>query len=659
VPRRRASVLALAVILGGLAPTEARAHAGLRFSNPAAGAALGDTPKVVEITFWEKPEATLSEIRVLDTAGTARQVDRPAPVPDAPTALAVHVRPLEKGVYTVTWRTISSVDGHATVGAFAVGVGVKPSGVVGSGMAPAYPPPTPREMVARAVFIAGLVLLLGTAAATVLRFGGSSDLRLAAAGWLAALAGLVLLAAAQRRNAGASYVALAHTAIGRTLLARAVALLAAGAALATAARSADAPADRIRRVMAGVALAALAAMAVHSAAGHAAASGTLAVAIPAAVAQWTHFAAVGVWMGGLAALLLALRGAPSMEKAEAVARFSRIAAVGLLAVAVTGVWRTRNELSSWHDLASTGYGRTVAVKLALAAAIAALGAFNRWRSVPAAATSLRSLRRAGGGELALAAGAVVAAAVLGTLAPPRSGYAAPTELEAEGADFGTTVRVRLTAASDQPGPNRFLARVVDYDSKDPVPARRVTLRFTPLDDPGVASTSLALDRGAGEAWEGSGPNLAFDGRWRITTRIERERDSVEVPLDVEAKTAPQFVSVERIPGQAPKYTVEVRTEGYVRFSPDSERPGPSVVSVTCYDVVGDERPIEQMVVTFAGPDGHIHTPPLRRLQAGSFVVDVVLNEGRNTLAAVARTGDGVRLRAVVALDVPAASRKDP
>jgi len=366
-----------------------------------------------------------------------------------------------------------------------------------------------------------------------------------------------------------------------------------------------------------------------------------------------------VWMGGLAALLLALRGAPSMEKAEAVARFSRIAAVGLLAVAVTGVWRTRNELSSWHDLASTGYGRTVAVKLALAAAIAALGAFNRWRSVPAAATSLRLLRRAGGGELALAAGAVVAAAVLGTLAPPRSGYAAPTELEAEGADFGTTVRVRLTAASDQPGPNRFLARVVDYDSKDPVPARRVTLRFTPLDDPGVASTSLALERGVGQAWEGSGPNLAFDGRWRITTRIERERDSVEVPLDVEAKTAPQFVSVERIPGQAPKYTVEVRTEGYVRFSPDSERPGPSVVSVTCYDVVGDERPIGQMAVTFAGPDGHIHTPPLRRLQTGSFVVDVVLNEGRNTLAAVARTGDGVRLRAVVALDVPAASRKDP
>ena len=656
--RRRASVLALAVILGGLAPREARAHAGLRFSNPAAGAALGDTPKVVQITFWEKPEATLSEIRVLDTAGTARQLDRPAPVPDAPMALAVHVRPLEKGVYTVTWRTISSLDGHATVGAFAFGVGVKPSGVVGSGMAPAYPPPTPREMVARALFIAGVVLLLGAASATVLRFGGPSDLRLAAAGWAAALVGLLLLAAAQRRNAGASYVALAHTAIGRTLFWRAVALLAAGVALVAAARSAE-TADRIRRLMTGVALAALVAMAVHTAAGHAPASGSRVVAIPAAIAHWTHFAAVGVWMGGLAALLLALRGAPSLEKAEAVARFSRIAAVGLLAVALTGVWRTRNELSSWHDLAATGYGRTVAVKLALAAAIAALGAFNRWRSVPAAATSLRWLRRAGGGELALAAGAVAAAAVLGTLAPPRSGYAAPTELEAMGSDFGTSVRVRLTAASDQPGPNRFLVRVVDYDSRDPVPARRVTLRFTPLDDPGVASTSLALERGAEDGWQGSGPNLAFDGRWRITARIERERDSVEVPLDVEARTAPQFVSVERIPGQAPKFTVEVRTEGYVRFSPDSERPGPRAVSITCYDVVGDERPIEQMVVTLATPDGHVRTPPIRRLQPGRFVVDAVLNEGRNTLAAVARTSDGVRLRAVVALDVTAASRKDP
>jgi methionine-rich copper-binding protein CopC len=282
------------MILGGLAPREAGAHAGLRFSNPAAGAALGDTPKVVQITFWEKPEATLSEIRVLDTAGTARQLDRPTPVPDAPTALAVHVRPLEKGVYTVTWRTISSVDGHATVGAFAFGVGVKPSGVVGSGMAPAYPPPTPREMTARAVFIAGLVLLLGAAAATVLRFGGSSDLRLGAAGWAAALAGLLLLAAAQRRNAGASYVALAHTAIGRSLLGRAVALLAAGAALVAAARSAE-TAHRIR-LMTGVALATLAAMAVHTAAGHAAAAGPLAVAIPAAIAHWTHFAAVGVWM---------------------------------------------------------------------------------------------------------------------------------------------------------------------------------------------------------------------------------------------------------------------------------------------------------------------------------------------------------------------------
>ena len=49
-------------------------------------------------------------------------------------------------------------------------------------------------------------------------------------------------------------------------------------------------------------------------------------------AQWAHFAAVGIWLGGLAALLLAVRGAPSATKAAAVRRFSSIAGVGLLVV---------------------------------------------------------------------------------------------------------------------------------------------------------------------------------------------------------------------------------------------------------------------------------------------------------------------------------------
>ena len=107
--------------------------------------------------------------------------------------------------------------------------------------------------------------------------------------------------------------------------------------------------------------------------------------------------------------------------------------------------------------------------------------------MPRVASSLRPLRRTASGELALTVAALAAAGVLGTLAPPAAGRSI-SGIVATGEDFGTTVRVRLTAASDYPGPNRFVVQIDDYDSNAPVRADRVSLRFTPLDDPGVAST---------------------------------------------------------------------------------------------------------------------------------------------------------------------------
>ena len=55
--RRGPAALALAAILGVLGHDDAWAHAGLRLSDPIAGATLGDTPTTVLLTFREKPEA--------------------------------------------------------------------------------------------------------------------------------------------------------------------------------------------------------------------------------------------------------------------------------------------------------------------------------------------------------------------------------------------------------------------------------------------------------------------------------------------------------------------------------------------------------------------------------------------------------------------------
>jgi len=76
--------------------------------------------------------------------------------------------------------------------------------------------------------------------------------------------------------------------------------------------------------MGGAALAALVAMVVHVSAGHAA-TGTWPHSLSVAL-QSVHFAAAGIWVGGLAALLLGLRGAPSADKVGSIRRFALVAA---------------------------------------------------------------------------------------------------------------------------------------------------------------------------------------------------------------------------------------------------------------------------------------------------------------------------------------------
>ena len=485
------------------------------------------------------------------------------------------------------------------------------------------------------------------AAAGVAGFGGARDGDiLGAVGWVVAAAGLLLLANAQRLSAAVPFGALLDTSIGRALVWRALAIGAAGGALLVA----HAGPPRLRRsALAACGVAVLAAMAAHVAAGHAAAGGWPLRA--SVVTQWSHFAAVGVWLGGLAALLLAVQGTPSAAKAAAVRRFSRIAAGGLAVVAVTGLLRAFDELTSWRDLASTGYGRAVVGKTVLLLGIAALGARNRRRSVPIAADDLGPLRRIARSELELAACALAVAALLGALPPPAAGLRGLTGIEVSGADPGKTTQVRLTTASAEPGANRFVVRATEYDSNDPVPARRVSLRFTPLDDPGVAATSLALVRNSNDTFTGSGANLAFDGRWRVAVRVERPGGLVEIPLELETRGPPQFLSVRRTPGRPPEYTTEVAL-GSIRISPEPERAGPSNLTVTVFDKFGEERRVDQLVLTAAAGDDPARQHRVRRLSRGRFAAGVDLEPGRNEIAAVAHIEDGTRMRAVLVLDVP-------
>lgn len=649
--RRAAAALALAGLICVCAAQPASAHVGLLSADPAPGATLGATPTLIRLSFSERPDVALSSASVVDARGVAYQTAPPQPVAGDPLSFQVPLHPLSRGVYTVRWRVDSAVDGHATTGTYEFGVLVAPSAGAVSRSSTTTPVSSPLELVARWLLLSGLVALLGAASAAALRFGGEdgTDLLLAAAGLALAVIGLLLLGAAQRGSAHSTLAALLRSPVGHALIWRGVALAVAGVALLVA--LIVPAARRGGLIIAGCA--GLAAVVVHVAGGHAAASrwpSALTV-----VVQSAHVAVAGVWIGGLAALVLGLRGAPSPQKTAAITRFSIVAAGALAVVVATGVARAISELRSWGDLFSTGYGRAVLAKLVLVGLIAAIATRSRTRGVTAAGGDLGPLRRSSRAELALAALAIALAALLGTLAPPVSGRTAGLAgLSASGTDVGGRVRVQLHAASDEPGRNRFVARIADVRNGTPVQGASVQLLFTPLDDPGVASTTLGLSPAPDGTYVGSGANLAFDGRWGVRTLIANVGGSVEVPLELDPVGPPQQLSVEHIAGQAPTYTTLVDSDNLIRISPHPERAGQSRLLVTFYTGAFDEQQrIRQIVVTLRAGRGAITPQRVRRLGPGTFASPVTLTTGQNQIAVIGRTDRGVRLRSVFDLDVPA------
>ena len=649
--RPRLFVLALATLIAGAAFERVSGHAGLRASDPRDGVRLGDTPKQIQLFFFERPEIVLSSIQVLDNTGAAYHVGSPQAVAEDPLSLSIPVRPLKPGIYIVHWRIVSAIDGHVTAGSYAFGVRVSP-GSASAAATNTYPATSRFEIAARAILLLGLILVVGAAASELGGFGGTRPIALIACGWLITMSGLALLAGAQMRNTGISAGDLSRTAIGRALLWRGVAVGAVAAFLGIAYRA------RLRgwpRAQSGatvmVGIASLAAIAVHVRAGHAAAVPRL--PLLAIGVQWLHFAAAGVWIGGLTALMLAIRGEPGPTKAAAVRRFSTVAAAALIVVLITGTARALQEIGEWKQVIATSYGQAVLLKGLLLFIIAGFGAINRWHGVPAVATNLRRLRRVASAELSLMIAVIAVAGVLGALPPPSAGGLVEVgTIEVSGADFATGVRATLTGASDQPGPNRFAVRVADYDSKASIRDARVSLRFTPVDDPGVAPTSLRLDPGAGELYTGSGSNLSFEGRWRVGVLIERSGTSMEVPLDVEVRGAPLAVITDRRPGRPPRYSVTIRGEGSIWISPDPERAGPATLHITSIDLLSEFRPIEAVVVTAAARGGSVRPLAVHRIDGSNFTADVDLQPGVNTIVVVARATNGARLRAAVDIDVP-------
>ena len=92
-------------------PSLASAHAYLVKSVPPGRASLFASPTKIQLWFNERLEPRYSSASVLDSEGKRMDRDDAQVAPDDPKQLAIGVKQLQAGKYTVKFRVLS-VDGH-------------------------------------------------------------------------------------------------------------------------------------------------------------------------------------------------------------------------------------------------------------------------------------------------------------------------------------------------------------------------------------------------------------------------------------------------------------------------------------------------------------------------------------------------------------------
>jgi copper resistance protein D len=160
------------------------------------------------------------------------------------------------------------------------------------------------------------------------------------------------------------------------------------------------------------------------------------------ISDMVHLLAAGAWLGGLPAFALLLWRTRRMAGPtwhdfviRAIRRFSVLGILSVGALLVSGLINSWNLLSSPRDLVATDYGRLVALKIALFAAMVAIAAVNRLYLTPRLPEpgSLRNLQRNSLIEVCLGLCVLLFVGILGTLPPTAHVHPTPADISPDAA----------------------------------------------------------------------------------------------------------------------------------------------------------------------------------------------------------------------------------
>jgi copper transport protein len=360
---------------------------------------LPASPSQVVLHFGEPVEIDFGSIQVIGPSGG--RVDEGGthhpPGDNNSVATSLPSR-LPDGTYVVAWRVISA-DSHPVHGAFVFSVG-SASGAgkahaLATSLANARGDPVVGVIFWFVRFLAftSLVVLVGLAAMVSLLWPAGARTRrirrMLWGSWGALLICSVAGVSVQGVYAGSLPVPdllrpslfneVLKTRFGEVELLRILLLLAAVPVLLGLQPSGPTRTSTRRAVVGSGAVIGLGLLLTPGLAGHASTGGSPAIGM---VLDFSHLAAVSVWLGGLALLAATLLPGlrPPLGRGETwslAARFSPFAFLAVIVVVISGVIQAIREVGSFYALFNTTYGVTLLIKIGFVVVLVAIGSVSR------------------------------------------------------------------------------------------------------------------------------------------------------------------------------------------------------------------------------------------------------------------------------------------
>ena len=513
-----ASLLACAALVLLAAP--ASAHAQLVSTDPAAGAQLPAPPASATVVFDEQIQARADGLQLHDGSGS--RVDHGGLQHiNGGRGLKLPLPKLGDGGYVLTWRIVSA-DGHPVSGGttFRVGNGRTVDASTLERLLSAQGGDTTLHAVAaglRTVLFTAILLLVGGLLFLLLLWPDGAEDRLVRRVLTAAAVTGVVTSAVSMGIEGADIAGLGvgqglsfgratdtlDTSFGQAAVVRLALFLAAILYVRLLRR------ERVRQLpftlVTGLGATALMLTLTYS--GHARTGRWVPLAIPLDV---VHLLAAAAWIGGLG--ILSLRVLPRLSEGDGalVERFSRLAAVCVVIITVTGTIQGIRQVRAVDGLRTTDYGRLLLIKVLLVVLVVLFGAMSR--SIVRRGLDDR-IRRSVAAETGIAVAVLVATSLLVAANPNAAADVKPYSA----LHVVQGIEVEVTAVPTHTGPVTFHIYAIDPSST--LQTQFAATAALSLPSRGITNVAAPLQVTGHAHWTGDNIDIPIRGTWTLTVDV--------------------------------------------------------------------------------------------------------------------------------------------